>query len=246
MLSGISFEAEFSRVPKTRLALANLLFASPLTPPLAQLSTRSNSPSMRQGGLKRGEVLKAGLGLAAAGFANVPSAFADGTTVLKLPPIDHKNDKTRCVFESSAMGQANAARDSLYDLRECSMPGATAKGSDISGALMAKGDFSKANFKEAQLSKVYAAGANFDGADFTQAILDRGQYGNATFRGAIFNNAVLSGSSFDGADLTDADFSESYIGDFEVRKICKNPTLQGENPITGNPTRESIGCKPGL
>ena len=52
------------------------------------------------------------------------------------------------------MGQANAARDSLYDLRECQMGGTSANGFDISGALMAKGDFSKANFVEAQLSKV--------------------------------------------------------------------------------------------
>lgn len=27
----------------------------------------------------------------------------------------------RCMFKSSAMGQANAARDKLYDLRECDM-----------------------------------------------------------------------------------------------------------------------------
>jgi hypothetical protein len=34
----------------------------------------------------------------------------------KLPPIDFK-DKNRCVLVSSSMGQANAARDKLYDLR---------------------------------------------------------------------------------------------------------------------------------
>lgn len=28
---------------------------------------------------------------------------------------------SRCAFKSSAMGQANAARDKLYDLRECDM-----------------------------------------------------------------------------------------------------------------------------
>ena len=52
------------------------------------------------------------------------------------------------------MGQANAARDSLYDLRECRMTEANAGGFDISGALMGSGDFSKTDFKEAQLSKV--------------------------------------------------------------------------------------------
>eukprot|EP00965_Chrysotila_dentata_P098874 3269754-Pleurochrysis_carterae.AAC.1 len=52
------------------------------------------------------------------------------------------------------MGQANAARDSLYDLRECQMVDSKAPGFDLSGALMASGDFSRADFKEAQLSKI--------------------------------------------------------------------------------------------
>ena len=55
------------------------------------------------------------------------------------------------------MGQANAARDALYDLRECPMSATSAEGFDISGALMASGDFSKVNFKEAQLSKASIA-----------------------------------------------------------------------------------------
>ena len=33
----------------------------------------------------------------------------------RLTPVN------RCAFKSSAMGQANAARDKLYDLRECDM-----------------------------------------------------------------------------------------------------------------------------
>ena len=40
----------------------------------------------------------------------------------KLPPID-RSDKTRCELRSSSMGQANAARDKLYDLRECDLKG---------------------------------------------------------------------------------------------------------------------------
>jgi len=169
-------------------------------------------------------------------------ALADGDTEnFKFPPIDRAN-KNRCKWVSSAMGQANAARDSLYDLRECSMSGTAAAGFDISGALLAKGDFSKTDFKEAQLSKVYAPEANFDGADFTNGILDRGFYKGASFRGALFTNAVLSSSSFEDADLTDADFTDAYIGQFEQRKMCKNPKLTGENPITNTPTRESLGC----
>jgi hypothetical protein len=50
------------------------------------------------------------------------------------------------------MGQANAARDKLYDLRECSLTG---------GVIMSKTDVSKANFKEAQFSKGYLHGKSY-------------------------------------------------------------------------------------
>jgi uncharacterized protein YjbI with pentapeptide repeats len=212
-----------------------------------QARHRLGSPLMRQGApLTRGELMKrigagAGLAFTLAQLGDAPSAQADGDSVLKLPAIN-RNDKNRCKFVSSAMGQANAARDSLLDLRECKMAGQDASGADISGAFLADGDFSNVKFKESQLSKVYAVGANFDGADFTAAILDRGNYKKASFRGTIFDNAVLSGSSFDGADLENSDFSNTYIGEYEARKLCKNPTLKGENPKTGNPTAESAGC----
>ena len=40
----------------------------------------------------------------------------------KLPPIDRK-DPDRCLLSTSNMGQANAARDKLFDLRECDLKG---------------------------------------------------------------------------------------------------------------------------
>merc|ERR1711908_35458 len=174
-------------------------------------------------------------------LGTLPALADGGTEKFKFPPIDRAK-KDRCRFDSSAMGQANAARDSLYDLRECKMSGASAAGFDISGALMAGGGFSKGDFKETQISKAYAPDANFDGADFTNGVVDRAYFNGASFRGAMFNNAVLSGTTFDEADLENSDFSEAYIGMFDQRKLCKNPTLKGENPVTGNPTRESAGC----
>jgi hypothetical protein len=112
-----------------------------------------------------------------------------------------------------------------------------AAGFDISGALLAKGDFSKTNFVETQFSKVYGPGAKFDGADFTNGVIDRAYFKGASFKGANFNNAVLSSSSFEEADLTDADFTDAYLGTFDQKRLCKNPLLQGENPKTGTPTR---------
>jgi uncharacterized protein YjbI with pentapeptide repeats len=81
--------------------------------------------------------------------------MADGQTEkFKLPPIDY-NDKTRCSMNSSTIGQANAARDKLYDLRKCQLSGASAPGYDLSGVIMTDTDVSKANFKEAYFSKGY-------------------------------------------------------------------------------------------
>ena len=53
----------------------------------------------------------------------------------RLPPID-RSDASRCVLQSSSIGQSNAQRDKLFDLRECKLPGADAQGYDLSGVLM--------------------------------------------------------------------------------------------------------------
>ncbi|KAJ1623269.1 hypothetical protein T492DRAFT_599762 [Pavlovales sp. CCMP2436] len=165
----------------------------------------------------------------------------DGAVNYKFPPIDSKK-VGRCKFVSSAMGQANAARDSLYDLRECQMDQGNAQGFDISGALMASGSFKGADFKTAQLSKVYGPGANFDGADFTDAVVDRAFFKGASFKGTKFVNAVLTSTSFEDANLQDTDFTGSYLGMFDSKKLCKNPTLTGTHPTTGADTKESAGC----
>ena len=201
--------------------------------PTSEILSRAAAPQLAAAALSA-LLLLPGLGPA--------PALADGDTKeFKFPPIDRSN-KDRCKWTSSAMGQANAARDSLYDLRQCPMSGKNAAGFDISGAIMADGDFSNTNFKEAQLSKAFASGAKFDDCDFSAAVIDRAYFKGASFRGAIFNNAVLSASTFEDADLENTDFTDAYIGQFDAKKICKNPTLKGENPKTGAPTKESLGC----
>ncbi|KAL7440566.1 hypothetical protein ACHAXH_009118 [Discostella pseudostelligera] len=176
-------------------------------------------------------------------LAPLPS-YADGQTKeFKLPPIDY-SDKSRCVLNSSKMGQANAARDRLYDLRECKLSGVSGAEYDLSGVIMSKTDVSKANFREAQFSKGYLRDSNFDGADFTNAIVDRATFKGSSLRGAIFQNAVLTATSFEGADVENADFTDAYIGDYDIRNLCKNPTLKGENPTTGADTKLSANCGP--
>ena len=84
--------------------------------------------------------------------------------------------------------------------------------------------------------------SKFDGADFTNAIVDRASFKGSSVRGAIFKNAVLTGTTFEDADVEGADFTEAAIGDFDLRSLCKNPTLKGQNPVTGEDTRFSVGC----
>ncbi|KAJ8605883.1 hypothetical protein CTAYLR_000584 [Chrysophaeum taylorii] len=169
-------------------------------------------------------------------------AVADGQTEkFRLPPVN-KNDVSRCAFRSSSMGQANAARDKLYDLRFCDMGKSKADGFDLSGAILSEADFSGASFRETMLSKAYAKNSKFKEADFTNAVVDRVSFEGSDMQGAVFANAVLTGTSFDGANLRNVDFTEALIGQFDLKNICKNPTLEGENPTTGAPTRDSAGC----
>jgi len=186
----------------------------------------------------------AGASVLAAGvlMGSVGVAFADGSTKeFKLPPIDFSN-KSRCTILNSKMGQANAARDKLFDLRQCKLSGADASGYDLSGVIMTDTDLSKSKLVETQFSKGYMHDSNFDGADFSNGIIDRASFQGSSMKGAIFTNAVLTGTGFDGADLTDSDFTDTYLGDFDSRRLCKNPTLDGENPVTGADTRASAGC----
>lgn len=72
-----------------------------------------------------------GFGLA---FCAASPAWADGQTKdFKFPPVDN-SDENRCVLKSSSMGQANAARDALFDLRQCKLSNVNAVGYDLSGA----------------------------------------------------------------------------------------------------------------
>lgn len=86
--------------------------------------------------------------------------------------------------------------------------------------------------------------SNFEQTDFSNAIVDRASFAGSSLRGAIFQNTVLTGTSFIGADVENADFTEAAIGSFDLKNLCKNPTLKGENPITGADTRLSVGCGP--
>lgn len=93
------------------------------------------------------------------------------------------------------------------------------------------------------MSKAYARDSKFAGADFSNGVIDRVSFDGSDMRNAIFANTVLTGTSFTGANLEGADFTEAFLGDFDIRSLCRNPTLTGENAKTGAPTRASVGCR---
>lgn len=159
----------------------------------------------------------------------------------RLPPIDRK-DLNRCEMSSSSIGQANAGRDKLLDLRECDLKGKGAEGFDMSGIIASNADFSGVSFKEGQVSKGYMRNSKFVGCDFTNAVVDRVSFDGSDMTNAIFVNTVLSGTTFTDANLENTDFSDAYLGPFDLKNICSNPTLKGTNTLTKKDTKESAGC----
>eukprot|EP01036_Dinobryon_divergens_P035775 gene35775-46421_t len=183
-------------------------------------SSFSSDENSRFSSFKKIQTIAAGL-LAATNLVIASPSFAIEQQY-KLPPIDYK-DKNRCVLSSSSMGQANAARDKLYDLRECDLRGQSGAGKDMSGMIGGDADFTGVNFKEAQISKAFARNSKFVGCDFTNAIVDRVSFDGSDMSQAVFANAVLSGP-------------------FDSKNLCANPTLSGTNPQTQRDSRESAGC----
>mmetsp|Transcript_87707 Transcript_87707/g.246398 ORF Transcript_87707/g.246398 Transcript_87707/m.246398 type:complete len:268 (+) Transcript_87707:84-887(+) len=260
MMSGRVLAApERKRVPQKRLRLgallllaaagAALLAAGQARAPLSETSVAwvgTNPHSAANGGEPSAPASRRGLlnaalgGLVGAAFEE--KAHADGgTKIFALPKIDY-NDKTRCKWKSSSMGQANAARDKLFDLRECNMEGTDASNKDIAGVVMSDGNFKNVNFELTTLSKAIIQNATLDGANFRNAVSDRVSYKGSSMRGVIFQNTVLTGSSFEGCDLTNADFTDAVVEVWGIKPLCANPTLDGTNPVTGADTRTSAGC----
>lgn len=192
----------------------------------------------------RRSFLTATLGSLALGAADPAGAVVDRSEEKRgvaYPPINRK-DKARCTYVGSAMGQANAARDKLLDLRECQMAGASAADKDIAGVLMLDGNFEKGDFTNTIMSKTIAERANFKDANFRNAIVDRANFKGANLEGAIFKNTLLTGTTFQDANLENSDFTDAYIDMFGVKPLCKNPTMKGTNPKTGVDTYDSAGC----
>lgn len=115
-----------------------------------------------------------------------------GAATMRLPPIDRNvPDSVRCLPTSSAIGQANAARDSLLDLRECDLRSQNLDQFDLSGAILEGAVFDGSTFRDAMLSKAYAPRASFKNCDFSNAVVDRAYFDGSDMTSSDFKNAVL-------------------------------------------------------
>lgn len=185
--------------------------------------------------------LFAALGSVALGGAAQEANAEQEKRGVAYPPINRK-DKYRCKYVSSAMGQSNAARDKLLDLRECDLHEKSAADMDIAGAYLMDGNFENGDFTGTIMSKMIAKRGNFKNANFKNAVVDRANFDDSNLEGAIFQNTLLTGSTFEGANLEGADFTDAYIDMFGIKPLCRNPTMKGTNPKTGADTYDSAGC----
>lgn len=161
-----------------------------------------------------------------------PASFAE----FRLPPIDADPNRCDRGYVGNTIGQANAVSDKILDLRKCQFQGANLSAKVLAGALLADADLSKSNMREAVLTKAYAVATNFEGADMTNAVVDRVDFSNANLRDVQMVNAVVTGAIFEGADLTGSVWEDALVGNEDVKRLCKNPTLVGES-------RLQVGCR---
>lgn len=124
-------------------------------------------------------------------------------------------------------------------------------GRDFSGQTLIKQDFKasilrQVNFKGAKLLGASFFDADLTGADLSDADLrgadlsltnaSKAKFANANLEGAL----VTGNTSFKGADITGADFTDVLFRDDQRNYLCK--IADGVNTVTGNATRDTIGC----
>ncbi|MEO1133866.1 MAG: pentapeptide repeat-containing protein, partial [Cyanobacteria bacterium J06639_1] len=58
---------------------------------------------------------------------------------------------------------------------------------------------------------------------------------------ANLTSAIFSKTTWTDVDVTGADFTDAILDRVAVNYLCE--TASGTNPVTGNDTRESLGCR---
>jgi len=119
-------------------------------------------------------------------------------------------------------------------------------GQDLSGNEFVKFDLNGFNFNDSNLQGAVfnnskLNNATLSGANLTDALAYATDFTGADLSGVNFTNALLMESNFDGAKIDGADFTDAVISRIQQKELCAK--ANGVNPITGESTEYSLGCK---
>ncbi|MEW5319809.1 MAG: hypothetical protein WDW38_010935 [Sanguina aurantia] len=128
---------------------------------------------------------------------------------------------------------------------------------NLAGTNMSKRDLRKIKFTKANLRATNFDGANltgvsmfsslcqnatFVGANMTLSDLESGNFEEADLTNAVLSGAFVNNAQFKNTNITNTDWSDVVFRKDMLTYLCKLPTANGVNPVTGNDTRETMMC----